>query len=58
MVEWDMGILDNLENAWDEEFYFESSLYKPELESLAVKIFSETCCDGCTCKTESDHKSQ
>lgn len=58
MVEWYMGILDNLENAWDEEFYFESSLYKPELESLAVKIFSETCCDGCTCKTESDHKSQ
>jgi hypothetical protein len=53
-----MGILDNLENAWDEEFYFESSLYKPEMESLAVKIFSETCCDGCTCKTESDHKSQ
>jgi hypothetical protein len=54
----DMGILDNLENAWDEEFYFESSLYKPEMESLAVKIFSETCCDGCTCKTESDHKSK
>jgi hypothetical protein len=53
-----MGILDNLENAWDEEFYFESSLYKPEIESLAVKIFSETCCDGCSCKTESDHKSK
>lgn len=51
-----MGILDNLENALDDEFNFESSLYKPEMDSLAVKIFSETCCDGCSCKAESDHK--
>ena len=48
-----MGILDNLENAWDDEFNFESSLYKPEMDSLAVKIFSETCCSGCTCQRES-----
>lgn len=38
-----MGILDNLENAWD-------SLEEP---NLAVKIFSETCCSGCTCQRES-----
>lgn len=25
-------------------------------ENLAVKIFSETCCDGCTCQTPDDHK--
>jgi len=77
-----MGILDNLENAWDEEFLFESKpivekdsmgrekfwedlgrpdfenlgIYsveglalQPEEPNLAVKIFSETCCSGCTC---------
>jgi hypothetical protein len=38
-----MGILDNLENAWD-------GLEEP---NLAVKIFSETCCSGCTCQRES-----
>ena len=53
-----MGILDNLENAWDADFLFES---KPmpitdnmgrtiEDTSLAVKIFSETCCKDCECK--------
>lgn len=61
-----MGILDNLENAWDEEFQFES---KPMTEtdnmgkstgawtkgpavydSLIVKLFSETCCTDCSCK--------
>ena len=53
-----MGILDNLENSWDDEFNFESSIYKPEMESLAVKLFSETCCDGCSCQSESDHLKQ
>ena len=51
-----MGILDNLENAWDPEFQFES---KPmpvidnmgrEETSLAVKLFSDTCCTDCSCK--------
>jgi hypothetical protein len=53
-----MGILDNFENAWDADFLFES---KPmpitdnmgrtiEDTSLAVKIFSETCCKDCECK--------
>ena len=63
-----MGILDNLENAWDEEFSFESNsmpvtdnmgkenfwedLGRPEDQSLAVKLFSETCCTNCSCKSE------
>ena len=58
-----MGILDNLENAWDENFEFES---KPMLETdamgrekfwedlgrpeEAVKLFSENCCTDCSCK--------
>jgi hypothetical protein len=63
-----MGILDNLENAWDEEFSFES---KPLIEtdnmgrstgawtkglavydSLTLKLFSETVCEECSCKNE------
>lgn len=60
-----MGILDNLENAWDEEFSFESKpmpvnddmgrekfwedLGRPEEPNLAVKLFSETCCTNCNC---------
>lgn len=27
-----------------------------ESENLAVKIFSEVCCNGCTCNNSSDHK--
>jgi hypothetical protein len=62
-----MGILNNLENAWDPEFQFESNpipetdnmgreifwedLGRPtEDSSLAVKLFSETCCANCSCK--------
>jgi hypothetical protein len=63
-----MGILDNLENAWDPEFQFESKpivdtdsmgrevfwqdLGRPEESNLAVKLFSETCCTNCSCKPE------
>lgn len=43
-----MGILDNLESAWDEEFQFEHT-------NLAVKMFSETCCNGCSCQSSTDH---
>lgn len=62
-----MGILDNLENAWDEDFSFESKsipetdnmgreifwndLGRPEETSLSVKLFSETCCTNCSCKS-------
>ena len=53
-----MGILDNLENAWDIDFQFESkpmsttdNMGRPtEDSSLAVKLFSETCCSDCSCK--------
>jgi hypothetical protein len=42
-----MAILDNLENAmWKDEV---------KNDGLALKIFSEFCCDGCSCKSESDH---
>jgi hypothetical protein len=55
-----MGILDNLENAWDDDFMFESkamtvtdNMGRPiEDTSLAVKLFSETCCTDCSCKNE------
>ena len=42
-----MSILDNLENSID--FDRESH------QSLAVKIFSDTCCDGCSCKLSDAH---
>lgn len=43
-----MGILDNFELAWGEEFHFEH-------QNLAAKIFSDLCCNGCTCKSDLDH---
>jgi hypothetical protein len=49
-----MGILDNLENAWDDNFEFES---KPMADTdnlgiekkWATEIFSETVCKNCSC---------
>lgn len=38
----------NSESAWDQEFQFEH-------QNLAVKIFTDTCCNGCSCKSDSDH---
>lgn len=45
-----MGILENFENAWDIDFQEEPK----EPESLAAKIFSETVCDNCTSKHETE----
>ena len=60
-----MGILDNLENSWELEVpeppQFESTpmvetdamgrdKFWKEEPNLAVKLFSETCCEGCSCK--------
>lgn len=45
-----MGILDNLEEAWDDEFNFESPIYKPEMENLSQKIFSDLVCSECESK--------
>jgi len=42
-----MAILNNLDN--------EYPLFETESSSLAIKVFSETCCNGCSCKSESDH---
>jgi hypothetical protein len=63
-----MGILDNFENAWDIDLETESSpiretdnmgrerfwedVGRPEEANLSVKLFSETCCSGCTCKND------
>jgi hypothetical protein len=44
-----MSILENFENAWDIDFQEEPK----EPASLATKIFSETVCENCSCKTES-----
>lgn len=43
-----MGILENFENAWDIDFQEE-----PKDPNLSTKIFSETVCENCSCKTES-----
>jgi hypothetical protein len=67
-----MGILNNFENAWDGEFQTESTPMPETdnmgrstgawtkgpavYDSLALKLFSETCCNGCSCKSESDHQ--
>lgn len=54
-----MGILDNFENAWNPGMQYESTPMKPRNNagelSLTAKLFSETCCDGCGCKTSTDH---
>lgn len=42
-----MGILDNLEVAWDEEFYFDTPLYQKEMQNLSQKIFSDLVCNNC-----------
>jgi hypothetical protein len=60
-----MGILDNFENALNDNFEFESKpivetdamgreifwqdMGRPEEPNLAVKLFSETCCTNCSC---------
>jgi hypothetical protein len=57
-----MGILENFENAWDPDLQFESAPIKTINNagepSLATNLISETCCDGCTCKSFSDHDTE
>ena len=31
---------------------------KPANDSLAMKIFSDTCCHGCYCQSEKDHQQE
>jgi hypothetical protein len=42
-----MSILNNLDN--------EYPLFETESSSEVIKIFSETCCNGCSCQSELDH---
>jgi hypothetical protein len=67
-----MGILDNLENAWDDDFQFESkSLFikdnvgreefwndaaRPENDNLEIKLFSDSCCTDCSCKSDQNEE--
>lgn len=60
-----MGILDNLENAWEKELSIESKpmpvtdnmgreifwedMGRPENDGLALKMFKEECCSDCDC---------
>jgi hypothetical protein len=39
---------DNSESSWDKEIQFEH-------QNLAVKIFTDTCCNSCSHKSEFDH---
>jgi len=48
MIEYSYGILDNVDNN-------PYPLFESESSSLAIKVFSETCCNGCSCQTSSDH---
>jgi hypothetical protein len=51
-----MAILDNFENwIFQDELPFET---KPVNDSLAMKIFSDTCCHGCYCQSEKDHQQE
>ena len=63
-----MVILDNLENAWDDDKFFESAkiietdsmgrekfwedLGRPENDGLALKMFKEQCCTSCSCQSQ------
>lgn len=51
-----MGILDNLENSW--EMDSSSKNLGMESENLMAKIFSDMCCNSCTCKSAKDHKTE
>jgi hypothetical protein len=47
-----MGILENFENAWDIDFQEEPKAP----EGWAAKNFSETVCENCSCKAETESK--
>ena len=44
----DMAILDNVDN----NTY---PLFETESSSLEIKVFSETCCNGCSCQSPFAH---
>lgn len=41
--------------------YFQQDLfpqYETESSSLAMKLFSDFCCNGCSCQTQADHDTE
>lgn len=63
-----MAILDNIDNSsypdpWNRHTpkgYDLNSRVTNKIiknDGLALKIFSDFCCNGCSCKSENDHKS-
>jgi hypothetical protein len=51
-----MAILENLENYLiQQELPFEENA---ENDGFAIKVFSQFCCDGCSCKSEKDHEQE
>jgi hypothetical protein len=47
-----MPFLDNLESSIAR---LEDEVSIVPNDGLALKIFSEICCDGCSCKSDSEH---
>lgn len=47
-----MAFLDNLESSIAR---LQDGVSIIPNDGLALKLFSETCCDGCSCKSEQDH---
>ena len=45
-----MAILDNLDNQFP--------LFESESSSGEIKLFSDSCCNGCTCQTSSDDNTE
>jgi hypothetical protein len=51
-----MAILENFENYLiQQELPFKEN---PENDGFAMKIFSDTCCNGCYCQSEKDHQQE
>ena len=46
-----MAILDNVDND-------QYPLFETESSSGEIKIFSDSCCNGCACQTSSDHNTE
>ena len=42
------GYNRSMENQFDKEF--------PQYDNWAMKIFSDFCCNSCSCKSDNDHK--
>ena len=51
-----MAILENFENYLiQQELPLEEKIQN---NGFAIKVFSQFCCDGCSCKSEKDHEQE